>query len=219
MPNLHVSLPFCAVAESSRNKLDTPVLAESGGDAGFNSKNVALRAQKKVLSRMSTRKVAKSFMDDTTADLMDNLYRIARNHSGNKREAEKVMKDAVKIVVKIGILFRNEQFSQEELRIANDFVRRFRNLAMTVVSFYEVDFTYDKMFLLRSLAECREMLHRLVRNHLTEKSHGRIDHVFDFFGDGAFLDAVFQRESPHRKQLGLIVKDLHTLMDEEPAQT
>ncbi|CAH1255493.1 TNFAIP8L3 [Branchiostoma lanceolatum] len=196
---------------------DSDSVAESS--EGFNSKSVALRAQKKVLSRMSTRKVAKTFMDDTTADLMDHLYRIARNHSGNKKEAEKVMKDAVKIVVKIGILFRNEQFNAEELRLANDFVRKFRNLAMTVVSFYEVDFTYDKMFLVRTLAECREMLHRLIRGHLTEKSHGRIDHVFNFFGDGAFLDAVFQRESPHRKQLGLIVKDLHTLMDEEPAQT
>ena len=43
----------------------------------------------------------------------------------------------------------NDQFSGEELKLAEDFKKKFRSTAMTIVSFYEVDFTSDKTFLLQ----------------------------------------------------------------------
>ena len=45
--------------------------------------------------------------------------------------------------------FSNDQFSAEELKLAEDFKKKFRSTAMTIVSFYEVDFTSDKTFLLQ----------------------------------------------------------------------
>lgn len=57
------------------------------------------------------------------------------------------MKNIIKIVTKIGLLARNEQFSQDELVIASDFQNKFHKAAKTVISFFEVDFSYDQKFL------------------------------------------------------------------------
>lgn len=39
--------------------------------------------------------------------------------TGNKKEAEKLVKNIIKIVVKINILYRNDQFSADDLKVAN----------------------------------------------------------------------------------------------------
>lgn len=47
---------------------------------GFRARDIGLRAQKKILSRMSNKTVAKTFIDGTTASLLDNIYRLAKTH-------------------------------------------------------------------------------------------------------------------------------------------
>lgn len=59
------------------------------------------------------------------------------------------MKNIIKIVTKISLLARNEQFTQEELAVASDFQGKFHKAAKTVISFYEVDFSYDQKFLIQ----------------------------------------------------------------------
>lgn len=49
-------------------------------DNAFKAKDIGLRAQKKILSRMATKNVAKVFIDGTTASLLDNVYRLAKAH-------------------------------------------------------------------------------------------------------------------------------------------
>lgn len=45
---------------------------------GFKARDIGLRAQKKILSRMANKNVAKVFIDDTTASLLDNVYKLAK---------------------------------------------------------------------------------------------------------------------------------------------
>ncbi|KFM59195.1 Tumor necrosis factor alpha-induced protein 8-like protein, partial [Stegodyphus mimosarum] len=85
---------------------------------------------------------------------------------------------------------------------------------MAIVSFYEVEFSYDRNFLLQALNECRALIKNLVMRHLTDKSIGRIDHVFNFFANPSFLDAVFSRDSSHKELLGRIIADMHKLMED-----
>lgn len=188
--------------------------AEPG--SGFNSKSVALRAQKKLLGKMASKNMAKAFVDDTTGDLLDQLYRLAKLEIGNKKEAEKLVKDLVKIVVKISILFRNDQLNREEIQVAEAFRRNFRSAAMTLISFYEVDFSFDKKFLTKNLEDCRALLHRIIERHLTAKSHGRVDHVFDYYANGDMLEKVFlaNRDGPYGTILKNIVDNLNKLMEE-----
>lgn len=163
---------------------------------------------------MATKKVAKAFIDDTTGDLLDQLYQLVKKDSGSKKIAEKIMKDLIKIVVKISVLFRNNQFNQNEIALAEKFRRTFKQSAMTLISFYEVDFSFDKGFLCNSLQDCRKLLHQLIERHLTTKSHGRVDHVFGYFIEGDMLERVFEPDSQLRPLLTNIVANLNKLMEE-----
>lgn len=122
----------------------------------FRARDIGLRAQKKILSRMATKTVAKTFIDGTTAALLDNIYRLAKLHvslttfcghnflywteielecatynclplqTGNKKEAERLVKNIIKIVIKIGILHRNNQFNADELKVVERFRSKFQ---------------------------------------------------------------------------------------------
>ena len=105
----------------------------------FDAQSVGLRLQKKLLGKMTSRRVVSTFIDDTTARLLNNLYRLGRDlHGGDKRTAEKAVRRLIKTVIKTGILYRNEQFSSDDLAVAEDFRKRFRVIAMTIVSFHQV---------------------------------------------------------------------------------
>lgn len=183
-------------------------------ESNFNAKSFTVQAQKKVLGKMASKKVAKAFIDDTTGDLLDQLYQLVKKDSGSKKEAEKIMKDLIKIVVKLTVLFRNNQFNQNEIALAEKFRRTFKQSAMTFISFCEVDFSFDKDFLCNSLEDCKKLLHQLIERHLTAKSHGRVDHVFGFFTEGDLLERVFEPKGPHRPILTGMVANLNKLMEE-----
>ena len=71
-------------------------------DNAFKAKDIGLRAQKKILSRMASKNIAKVFIDETTASLLDNVYRLTKTQYGSKKDAEKLVKNIIKIVIKIG---------------------------------------------------------------------------------------------------------------------
>ena len=104
----------------------------------FSSKDMAMKAQNKILSRMASKSMVQMFIDDTSSEILDEFYRVSKIHSGNRTEAQKVVKDLVKVVVKVGILFRHDRFSQEELSLAQDFKKKLHQGVMTAISFQEV---------------------------------------------------------------------------------
>uniref|UniRef100_A0A3P9L1I2 Tumor necrosis factor, alpha-induced protein 8-like 2b n=3 Tax=Oryzias TaxID=8089 RepID=A0A3P9L1I2_ORYLA len=180
----------------------------------FSSKDMAMKAQKKILSSMATKSSVQMFIDDTSSEILDELYRVSKEYTGNKSEAQKVVKDLVKIAVKIGVLFRNNRFSNEELRVAQDFKKKLHTGAMTAISFYEVDFTFDKTVMSEILSDCRDLLLKLVNTHLTPKSHGRINHVFNHYGDPQLLTKLYDPNSNFRPNLTRICKGLNKLVED-----
>lgn len=150
----------------------------------------------------------------------------------------------------MAVLYRNNQFTNEELKHAERFKSKFHSAAMAVISFYEVihnflnillrnyftlliliinynfilkiskteihlqvDFSYDRMYLLKHIRECSASLHSLIQRHLTGKSVTRINHVFDFFSNPQFLDAMFKKNSEYHEILGKIVADMNKALD------
>ncbi|XP_034030256.1 tumor necrosis factor, alpha-induced protein 8-like protein 2 B [Thalassophryne amazonica] len=180
----------------------------------FNSKDMAVKVQKKILSSMVTKSSFQMFIDDTSSEIMDELYHVSKGYSGNKSEAQKVIKDLIKIAVKISVLFRNNRFNVEELVVAQDFKKKLHQGAMTAISFYEVDFTFDKTVMSEILDSCRDLLLKLVHSHLTPKSHGRINHVFNHFSDPELLNKLYDPNGPFRPNLTKICKGLNKLVED-----
>lgn len=180
----------------------------------FSSRNLALQAEKKILSRMASKSMANLFVDDTTSEILDELYRVSKEFTQNRAESQKVVKNLIKVAVKISVLFRNNRFSPEELGLAAEFKRRLRQGAMTAVSFHEVAFTFETAVLVRLLQECRDLLLRLVEKHLTPKSHGRIRHVFDHFADADLLARLYGGTERYQPRLAKICEGINRLVDE-----
>ncbi|KAG8035757.1 hypothetical protein G9C98_001413 [Cotesia typhae] len=192
--------------------------AYPGGGTGSRARDLGLRAQKKILGRVVSLNAGRSlFIDDATTSLLDNLFklmeRVAKsNPSLNKKQPEKVLKNIVKLSIKIGLLQRNQQLnSSDEVKI-NDIRASLRAVAMSVVSFYELEFSFDRIYLTRSLERCRTTILNLIKPHLTDKSQERCDQIFDFITYPDFLDSVFQ-SSELRPTLGLLVDDINKALD------
>lgn len=84
---------------------------------------------------------------------------------------------------------------------------------MAVISFFEVDFSFDLPYLQKSLTESQTALKSIVERHLTDKSLNRIDEVFAFFSDPTLLETAFRHDSPYREVVAAIVSDLNSAMD------
>lgn len=187
-------------------------MAEGGK---FSSKQIGLRIQKKVYGKFSNKTVAKQFIDDDFGVLLDTLHTILRAEIMDNKKADKVIKNMIKVTVKLGLLYKNKQFNTEELALAGKFRSKLRKAALTVISFYEVDFTYDRAFLVQVVNDCGEMLHKLVDRHLSEKSHGRINMIITNFSNGSLLDKVFQSDGPYYHHLATISQGFHKVVDAE----
>ncbi|KAF7236635.1 Tumor necrosis factor alpha-induced protein 8-like protein 1 [Varanus komodoensis] len=180
----------------------------------FSTKNLALQAQKKLLSKMASKNMASMFIDDTSSEILDELYRVTKEFTHNRKEAQKIIKNLIKIVMKLGFLHRNRQLSAEELLLMKHFRKKVHTLAMTAVSFYQIDFTFDCQVMSNMLQECRELLHSVVNTHLTAKSHSRINHVFNHFADYEFLSALYGSSEPYRSHLQRICNGLSQMLEE-----
>nr|DBA31763.1 TPA: hypothetical protein GDO54_007543 [Pyxicephalus adspersus] len=153
-------------------------------------------------------------MDTDSGDLSEGELSPEKEYNRNKKEAHKILKDLIKVAVKVGILYRNNQFSPEELEIVEKFRKRLNQTAMTAVSFYEVEYTFDKNVLSGLLHECKDLLHDLVQRHLTPKSHSRINRVFNHFADVDFLSALYSPEGNCRQYLKRICEGINKLLDD-----
>ncbi|XP_059557382.1 tumor necrosis factor alpha-induced protein 8-like protein 3 isoform X3 [Myotis daubentonii] len=187
----------------------------SGGPDVFSSKSFALQAQKKILSKIASKTVANMLIDDTSSEIFDELYKVTKEHTHNKKEAHKIMKDLIKVAIKIGILYRNNQFNQEEAAIVEKFRKKLNQTAMTIVSFYEVDYTFDRNVLSKLLHECKDLVHELVQRHLTPRTHGRINHVFNHFADVEFLSTLYSLDGNCRPSLKRMCEGINKLLDEK----
>ncbi|KAK7595212.1 hypothetical protein V9T40_001645 [Parthenolecanium corni] len=185
----------------------------------FKAKEIGLRAQKKLLSRMSNKTTLKLFIDDASAAILDNAYKLFKKYTGNKKEAEKLIKSIIKTVIKVGVLHRNDRFSSAELEIASKLRFDFQKTVMTIASFYELEFSYDYQYLANLLNDLRASLLILVRNHLTEKSLDRINRVFDFCRRKEFCDQLFRKNSPYREIMNRLVSDLNKSWEDGSGST
>ncbi|XP_047347369.1 tumor necrosis factor alpha-induced protein 8-like protein isoform X1 [Vespa velutina] len=189
------------------------------GGTGSRARDLGLRAQKKLLGRVVSTGAGRSLLiDDATTSLLDNLYKLMEratknNPSLDKKQPEKVLKNIVKLSIKVGLLQRNQQLGPTDDAKLVEIRTALRAVAMAVVSFYELEFSFDKAYLTRSLERCRSAIQGLIKPHLTDKSQDRCDQVFDFLRNPEFLDSVFRQDSEHRPILGMLVSDINKALD------
>nr|CAB3267137.1 tumor necrosis factor alpha-induced protein 8-like [Phallusia mammillata] len=178
------------------------------------SKDFGLKAQKKILGKMASKSLTKKIIDEKTYDILDEFYKVRRQQTGNKKDAEKMLHNIIKVMIKVGVLEKNDRFSADEVKLAHKLQQKTKMAAMTIVSFYEVEFSFDKYVLSTQINEGRTILQQLVENHLTSKSKDRINSVFDILGDTEFLELLFEPNGNYKDSLAKIAIRLNELLDD-----
>lgn len=84
---------------------------------------------------------------------------------------------------------------------------------MAIISFYEVDFSFDLPYLQKAIKESENILKELIKRHLTDKTLSRVEDVFSFFGGTDLLENAFKKDSPYYEITGKIVADMNKAMD------
>lgn len=90
-----------------------------------------------------------------------------------------VVKNIIKLIVKLGIVSRSEHFPVDQQSQLGQIQRQMRQLCLTVISFGRVSFSYDRTYLSVLLKEIHRRLIPLVEQNLSDKSKQRIDMIFD----------------------------------------
>jgi len=200
-----------------KSGFEDPASPRLGGDmTDFKASVVAYEVQKSFANKFfSNKTVAKSLIDDTSARLLDNLYLLLKVFTCNKEESKKTVRNIIKISVKIGMLQRGDKFNDEERGGLLQIQRKLRTVAMTLISFFQVDHTYDRMFVMKQLVELEELLINLIQPHLTDKSVGRVDQIFTVVKTGEFLDSIYvPKKNPEMREImGRVVEDVNSCME------
>eukprot|EP00092_Neocalanus_flemingeri_P000461 GFUD01000490.1.p1 GENE.GFUD01000490.1~~GFUD01000490.1.p1 ORF type:complete len:193 (-),score=46.73 GFUD01000490.1:228-806(-) len=185
----------------------------------FNARSVAYEVLKCFSNKFFSNKlVAMKLLEDTTAKLIDDVFLLLHAHTRDKRDPEKTTKNLIKISVKIGMLQRGGKFSLEEKDSLLLVQVNLKTVVKTLITFYQVDHTYDRSFLIKYLTELETLLTNLISPHLTEKSVGRVEQIFGVVKTEEFLDQIYQPKwfvlYPEMRQLmGQVVDDLIACLD------
>ena len=73
-----------------------------------------------------------------TLGLVENTFSSLYFQTKSKKDAERVVKNIIKISVKIGMLERSDKFTTAERASLVSIQRNLRTVAMTLISFYQV---------------------------------------------------------------------------------
>ena len=113
------------------------------------------------------------------------------------------------------MLLRGEKLSSEEKQNLLKIQKNLRTVAMTLISFYEVDHTYDRTFVIKYLTELETLLKNLITNHLTDKSVARVEQIFGVVKTPDFLDNIYvqKKNVEMRDIMGNIVTDLNKCIE------
>ncbi|XP_026307035.1 tumor necrosis factor alpha-induced protein 8-like protein 1 [Piliocolobus tephrosceles] len=180
----------------------------------FSTKSLGLQAQKKLLSKMTCKTVVTMLVYDTSSEVLDDLYHATREFSRSCKEAQKMLKNLVKVALKLGLLLHGDRLGREELALLWRFRHWAHFLAMMAISFQQVDLTFDWQVLAARLLECRRPVHQAMGPQLTAKSHSHINHVFGHLADCDFLAMLYSPTKPYHSHLRRICEDLGRMLDE-----
>ena len=115
------------------------------------------------------------------------------------------------------MLLRGEKLNSEEKQNLMKIQKNLRTVAMTLISFYEVDHTYDRAFVIKYLTELETLLKKVIINHLTDKSVARVEQIFGVVKTPDFLDNVYvpKKNKEMRDIMGKVVIDLNKCIEAE----
>jgi len=173
----------------------------------------ALSTQKKFASKLATNATIRNrLIDDETSALFKAFHNIFKMYyGGDKKKAEKMMRDVIKIVVKLGVLQRADRLDKNLLAETS---KKIRMVVMTFISFHEVEFSFDSTLATDKMKGLTQMLHALLSSaKVKDKTHGRVDNIATVVCSSEFLQEFYTTGSKFAKAREDVTKLLNTALE------
>lgn len=190
------------------------IVDHSEEDGGFSAASLSMKAQKKIASKLSTRKVTKLFLNDDVDKVFDNLYNILRTYY-SKKDAEKIVKNIIKLAVKMALLARNDLLSELDRNQLASVQKQLHALTLTIISFVQVKYSFERSHLIELMRNIQHSLAPLVSLKLSDNSLRRLDHVILHMTNKEFLEGLFKVDGPHAEVLSRFIITLEGLLESE----
>ncbi|KAK6052634.1 hypothetical protein COOONC_09861 [Cooperia oncophora] len=126
-----------------------------------------------------------------------------------------VLKNVIKLVVKIGLLARNDMLSETDIKQLENVQKQLHSLALTIISFVQVKYSFERTHLIELLKSLKQSLMPLVSLKLSDNSTRRLEHVINHLTNTHFLDALFKVDGPHAEVLAEFVASMEDLLESE----
>ncbi|KAL6730581.1 hypothetical protein Aduo_001544 [Ancylostoma duodenale] len=188
------------------------VAEQQENDSDFSAASLSIKAQKKIASKLSTRKTTKLFLNEAVVRVFDGFYNILRTYY-NKKDSEKVVKNIIKLAVKMTLLSRNDMLSEADVVRLMKVQKQLHSLTLTIISFVQVRYSFERSHLIDLLKNMQGSLAPLVSLKLSDKSTRRLEHIIIHLTKVEFLDSLFKVDGPHAKVLAEFVNGLENLID------
>ncbi|KAJ1367085.1 Tumor necrosis factor alpha-induced protein [Parelaphostrongylus tenuis] len=190
------------------------VVDHSEEDGSFSASSLSIKAQKKIASKLSTRKVTKLFLNNDVDTIFDSLYNVLRTYF-SKKDAEKIVKNIIKLAVKMALLARNDLLSTSERKQLAVVQKQLHALTLTIISFVQVKYSFEKSHLIELIKNIQQSLAPLVSLKLSDNSSRRLEHVILHVTNNEFLEGLFRVDGPHSKVLSEFISALENMLDSE----
>ncbi|CAF3742852.1 unnamed protein product [Adineta steineri] len=153
----------------------------------------SIRFQKKICKIFSNKYIAKYFIPVRFNRLLVNLHVLAEGFSNNNQIADRLLQKIMKSGIKFQVLYRNRIIlvNPDDLRLLMELGTEFNEIIEMIVGLNNFDFIFNRFLLKNKLKDCQKLIHKIIGNHLTRKSHERIDFIFDFISTKEFLKYIF----------------------------
>ena len=122
--------------------------------------------------------------------VLEGFYRILK-HETDKTFAKKIISYILKITVKVMIAIRNNQLNKEEMDLVADLGKQETSLLKTIISFIEVNFTYDANYLTDRIEDLHQTLFGVLQRHCKPKTRSKIEFIFTELSDKQRLGNIF----------------------------
>ncbi|KAL7057798.1 hypothetical protein AAHC03_016844 [Spirometra sp. Aus1] len=183
----------------------------------FNPRNITLQAQKKLACSFPNQ-TKKLFMDDVSIRMLENLHKITYHFLVSEKEADRKMRQFIKISIKLAILHMNGFLSsreEESMWECRDLLRSAASVFIkyTSHSSHEQQKSETIRELHKLLQEVGRLSQMFLGRHLTPKNIKTIQSLAEFFNSTEFITVLLSKHPPYQALSNLLATDMQDLMD------
>lgn len=180
-------------------------------DEEVSKQSLKLRLQKKIASGLVNKSTLKTVLSDEHFAMIENLYQVLKIDI-NKKDANKFVNNLIKIVTKIVILQKNNQFKPEEIKSMDNMAKLISRIAKAAITFWDDKDLCDPEYFSKMILEAKAIIAGIAKTHLTGNSQKKVEFVFDIFSDVNRLTRIFISPTadmqPHVQKLSASLRKL-----------